>query len=819
MPINRREFLRNGTAFASAALASARHAPAVLLPSSQEHRDLRAAVVYTPDALSNRERKAVRMLVEEVEKRTGIRWRVASAPPGTAPAVISLEAGRLSPNRPLPLKPEGYALKCSSGPGQFTATVAAADERGFLFGVGGLLRQLTMTRGHITIPEHLDVVTAPHYRLRGHQLGYRNLNNTCDGWSPDQFEQYIRDLIVFGANAIEFIPPYPAEDEWNSANFTLPPEEMLSVTSGICDAYGLDVWFWWPALAGNYADPNNVAADLTTWGKIFARVPRLDAVFVPGGDPGNTPPQLLLPLLEKQTTNLHRWHPKAQMWVSPQGFDATWMRAFLDWLHNRRPSWLTGVVYGPGVHIGIHELRQQLPEQYAIRFYPDITHSLNCQYPVPDWDVAYALTEGREVINPRPKAYANIFSRQMPETIGFITYSEGVNDDFNKTLFSALGWNPSVDPVEVARDYARYFIGPDFAAEIAEAQFQLEKNWIGPLAANADVEQTCKKMQSIEQRATALDLQNWRLLMVLYRAYLDAYVRRRLLRETEQEHQARTRLQQAVGTHDAASMARALDEEISILAQPDTESPDLRARLLKLAAALFDTIRLQLSTEKYHAKNIARGATLDSMDAPLSDAPWLLRQLRRIRAQTSGREQREQLRQLLDRTDPGPGGYYDNLGAPGEQSHLVKGPGADKDPEFRASALSAFAFPELNAEETPMAWKCWAASVYDAPLQMRYDNLDPLASYRVRIVYAGNPKVRIALSAGNITLHPFIERPSPPRPVEFKIPPHAIEDGELTLTWKAEDGPGGNSRGCQVAEVWLVKNLGTNQATEGVSGE
>ena len=25
--------------------------------------------------------------------------------------------------------------------------------------------------------------------------------------------------------------------------------------------------------------------------------------------------------------------------------------------------------------------------------YPDITHSRQCQYPVPDWDLAYALTK------------------------------------------------------------------------------------------------------------------------------------------------------------------------------------------------------------------------------------------------------------------------------------------------------------------------------------------------------------------------------------------------------------------------------------------
>ena len=35
-------------------------------------------------------------------------------------------------------------------------------------------------------------------------------------------------------------------------------------------------------------------------------------------------------LLEKQKKNINRFHPKAQMWVSPQGFNEAWMNVFLD---------------------------------------------------------------------------------------------------------------------------------------------------------------------------------------------------------------------------------------------------------------------------------------------------------------------------------------------------------------------------------------------------------------------------------------------------------------------------------------------------------
>ena len=40
---------------------------------------------------------------------------------------------------------------------------------------------------------------------------------------------------------------------------------------------------------------------LKEWGEVFRQLPRIDAVFVPGGDPGHTQPKYLLALLEKQT--------------------------------------------------------------------------------------------------------------------------------------------------------------------------------------------------------------------------------------------------------------------------------------------------------------------------------------------------------------------------------------------------------------------------------------------------------------------------------------------------------------------------------------
>ena len=108
------------------------------------------------------------------------------------------------------------------------------------------------------------------------------------------------------------------------------------------------------------------------------------------------------------------------------------------------------------------DLRKAVPARYPIRTYPDITHSQQCQFPVPDWDVAFSLTEGREVINPRPRGEAAIFRYYQPGSIGFISYSEGCNDDVNKMVWSGLGWDPEADVEELLRQYTRAFIGEEF---------------------------------------------------------------------------------------------------------------------------------------------------------------------------------------------------------------------------------------------------------------------------------------------------------------------------------------------------------------------
>jgi hypothetical protein len=90
---------------------------------------------------------------------------------------------------------------------------------------------------------------------------------------------------------------------------------------------------------------------------------------------------------------------------------------------------------------------------------------------------------------------------------------------------------------------------------------------------------------------------------------------------------------------------------------------------------------------------------------------------------------------------------------------------------------------------------------------MYYADLDPAAEYRLRVVHSGDaPDQKLRLVANStFEIHPYALRTWPPAPQEFPIPRAANEHGELTLSWTRAPGLGGDGRGCQVCEVWLIR--------------
>ena len=120
--------------------------------------DLTRAVVVAPASLSGPERKAVELLVEDVTRRSGVRWSVVPRWPAESLPVIAVGpvsaaedfagpfAGLLR-GGPHTKDREGFRIRTEAkGP---AVLVAGNDARGVLFGVGRLLRELRTTEGKV----------------------------------------------------------------------------------------------------------------------------------------------------------------------------------------------------------------------------------------------------------------------------------------------------------------------------------------------------------------------------------------------------------------------------------------------------------------------------------------------------------------------------------------------------------------------------------------------------------------------------------------------------------------------------------------------
>ena len=610
--------------------------------SASQKIDLSSAKVVVLNPQNKIEANAADMLADEIEKRTRIGLDVVSKMPGADKVAIMIGTAKelaKKSYRPVagievPSKADTYAIWIDTSKRQ-AATICAAgyDERGTLFAVGRLLRLLDMGRDKVELNGDIKLATAPRYRLRGHQVGYRPKTNAYDGWTIEIWEQYFRDMIVFGTNAVELIPPR-SDDDPDSPHFPKPKMEMMVAMSQLADDYGLDVWIWYPVVDDDDLDEKAIRKALAERADVFSKLPRIDVVFVPGGDPGEVNPRQLFDLMEKQKKVLNQHHPNARIWVSPQGFDwdgegIGWMKLFYDIMQNEQPGWLDGVVFGPQVRDNLKMLREKLPNQYPIRRYPDITHCLDAQYQVPDWDPAFHVTLYREPINPRPMAYAKIFRDWDEYAVGFITYSEGVNDDVNKFIWACLGWDPDMTVETILLEYAKYFIGDRYSEKFAEGLLGLERNWKGPLLTNLGVYETLKTFQRMEKDATPQLKLNWRFQSALYRAYYDAYTRRRLIYETELEEKAMDVLRNAMELGSLAAMEKA--EAILDKAEKEKVAVDWRARTFEIAEALFQSIHMQLSVDRYQAKSTRRGGNLDLIDVPLNDSKRIKKLFRKIR--------------------------------------------------------------------------------------------------------------------------------------------------------------------------------------------
>jgi hypothetical protein len=731
---------------------------------------------------------AIRMLQEEVAHRTSINLAQTSDwGKGTFIAMATINdltinevqvPKRTGQNLP-ELKQEGYRIFCDKKDGRDVIWIIGADERGILYGIGKLLRTVIMTRKKIFLENPLDIASSPMQSIRGHQLGYRNTNNSTDAWDVEKYEQYIRDLVIFGTNSIEMIP---GEDEPRNVLMPLAPQEMNMKVSEICAMYGIDYWVWTPA-GCDLKDTVLRRKQLDYYNKFYKNCPKLDNVFFPGGDPGDNHPREVMPFLKELHDRLVKYHPNAGMWISLQGFSAEQIDYFYTYLEKNKPDWLRGIVSGPSSP-SIAETRFRLPAKYKHRHYPDITHNVRCDYPVVNWDQAYMLTIGREGINPMPNYYSKIHATYAPYTDGFISYSDGAHDDVNKIIWSMRGWNIDEEPMAILQDYCRYFFGPELATKVSNGIFALEQNWVGPIRKNGGIEINFEYWQKLEKENPQL-AGNWRWQMLVLRSYYDTYQRRRKIYEEGLEKKA----YEVLETAKEIGSEKAMSEALRLVNCSDTkpQNQDLQAKIAKYCDDLFLSIGYQSDVEKYHASNSQRSCILQFVNYPLNNRWWLTDEFKKVSEMDSESKKLERLEVIRTWENPGPGSYYDNI------SNIETGP--------RVLTISY--------DATDVAWweggktrKRLSSQLFQQNPDLVYENLDFNGRYNIRVSGRGDALLRV----DGFRLDPIVYDKEIGGFKEFVVPKNLTQDGTIKVTFdRPEESHIRWSSQSHVSDVWVIK--------------
>lgn len=739
-------------------------------------------------------RKAADVLSDEVARHTRLRLLTA-AEEDKAPGVsillgIERELKDSYPSLAAALDAvdatgdEGYKLLVTGG----RVVVAGHDRRGVMYGVGALLRRASMSAGRIVLAPFAPVSSTPAFAVRGHEIqSSPRAKNPTERWAVDNFEQLVRELVLYGMNAVETLRSIPVE------------------YSDVIHSYGIDHWIVTYQNGPDFESPEGEAAELRMRENIFKRLRQIDHWFIKSGDPGDLSLDRFFIFAAKEAALLRKYHPEAKVWLGPQHFKDAPQSYFEEFCRRTNAAgWVDGVVFGPWCRMPFAELREKIRADIPIRNFPDITHIYSCQYPVRSLDLPLAMTLGRICINPTPAAQKEIHNRYAALGVGSLTYSEGTNDDMNKFLWLMQDWNPELSAGECVADYARYFIGEDLAEACVQGLFALERNMAGPLEKNDSVLATLALWQDIERRAGDRAERNPRLAMPLLRAYYDAYVYTRWCSELDIERRAYASLAGAA----KRGAQRTINDTRAILAETRrSPAPELRRRIRELYDAVYrDEPRWTM--EYQHCP------LLDQIDIPLADSEWIEYSLARIEKLPTNRERLAAIDSLVHRTDPGEGGFHYDLGdfatehVTGIDASYADDPSHLATPHCGLGVKMKKGFvmthDGFDGHPVPRGWLRQAGIYYDRPLTLSFEGFDPAATYRVRMVYTGEANkfnCHVRCDAEGHALHPSM-RLSGDVVVEYDLPHEVTSDGRVTLRWQSDEG----ERGCHVAEIFFIKN-------------
>jgi hypothetical protein len=473
----------------------------------------KAVVVVSPTA-GPLTRKAAELFTSRVERKTGAKLSVQSAIPQTGAAVVFETAAKSD----VSVGDEGFQLKRQGS----TLRIVAREGRGMLYGAGKILRASRAGAGTFAADPPLGIDRP----AMSHRMLYLAIH--VENYYEMQpasviMREIVEDLALWGANGVlvwfdqsQYNDPFDpkaantaaARQRWEKEKEVLKRAQSLGLAPGYTmsdnDLYrnqvtpevlapGTKQWAVFEALACpsvprgrelTLHNKENLARELAEAG-VKLQLACHFAYDTGGCRCERCNPWVLtfLKLSRDVHETFRKYHPAIHSYMADWHFTDEEAGAAIDFFNTQKPEWLSGI-YKDDRHPA--DRFAAVRKAYPVLTFLEVTE-------IGGWGTVGA--------NPFPKRLRNIFQDlRRTGQLGYVSYSEGIFDDFNKAAAIRLAWNPDTDLKQIASEYAGYHFNAQAAEPFAQMIDGMEDSWTNPMG-------SWGQQKFIQEPATAAEVE------------------------------------------------------------------------------------------------------------------------------------------------------------------------------------------------------------------------------------------------------------------------------------------------------------------------
>ncbi len=804
----------------------------------------RIVIIVGSDA-TGLESRAAEILESRIEKRSNVEVRIephtkAEDAIGWADVVFSVgnnyissklmeDYGAQLPTLPNSNKqhPEGFLVRSGVNEGKPAIVIVGVDDRGTIYGVGYVLREIGYYPDHIELPS-FDVREKPAFWLRGSEATGPGSSARKFGDIRPQTEEerreILEDLLLLGVNIMRDDPDVlrlygmmvSTTAERRAAN------EMLGGPDG--SRRVKDEWAADEGVNNKLACPSIPEARkalLKSFEKVFSKGVHHDVFFIKSGDPGGCHCPKCRPwgktymeLVREIAEILHRYDPDCKVIATNQDLTNEDNQALFDYLNDHDSTWLYAISYGPGSdemqtrgffrgpvnprwfeyegfgRLGnfVKHMHHQLPRDTHISLFSDITHWMQAQYGIKKPDPALSAVFGRRTWNARPKRLHRISRETFRYAVGEMPYSEGMHDDFNKWFWARLLWDPDQSAEEITREYCRYWFGDDAQDEMTEVIMLMEQTLENAVRGNTGISKAVELIRSAREKIPQnLMEHDWRYRIIAQKALIDRYIQLELERGDELKSKARALIEDALKSDDPRSR---IEEALEIL-----ESTRITSRMREIREEA-----LAIGEESNQIIGYRVPACFTVVNWDLTEIDWWIKTLKEGLSTGNQEEMVNSINMVLEYENPGKGGRHDQLGW------------FDRPETLECKGLRWMLYPFQGPARLSHFGLAYPDPVKSDRITLVYDGLEKDVQYRLRALARVHTKgcrpheekdeAEASIRINGKTICDGLRIRGELELHEMDIPKELTENGEVRIQFVTDSGPPAMAGMC---DFWIME--------------